>query len=672
MNQTINILCFVLLSGCVSKPEINQETVDWKYYLGELTSSQYSTVSQITKENVTRMKVLWTFDGGEEDPRNRSQVQTNPLIVGGTLYGTTARLKLIALNARNGTKMWSFDPFEGNSSENGIGVNRGLVYWEDSLRRNKRIYYAAGQHLYCIDASTGELVAPFGIGGTVSLKEGLDTDLEERYVLSKTPGVIYRDKLILGTSVAEGPNAAPGHIRAYNIHTGKREWIFHTIPHPGEFGYETWPEEAWQKSGGANAWAGMSLDEERGIVYLPTGSASYDFYGADRHGENLFANCILALDAGTGERIWHYQTVHHDLWDRDLPAPPNLATIEIEGKSRDVVIQITKSGFLFVLDRDTGEPVFEIEEKPVPPSSLWGEKAWPTQPYPVEMPPFTRQEFNLEQVTDLSDSANGFVKNILSRTDYSHMFLPPSDSGVIIFPGFDGGGEWGGAAFNPETKTLFVNTNEIPWIQTMIPVFGTSENNMWMQGSAAGKSLYRQFCAGCHGIDKQGGEFMGNVPSLVNLKETYTDSTFDILETGRGVMPAFPWLSRHQVEGLKNYLLETGYENMFTRDYDLTPSYTSTGYIKFKDQNGYPAIKPPWGTLTAVDIENTEILWKVPLGEYPELSKAGIPITGTENYGGPVITSNGLLFIAATPDEKFRVFDQDNGKVIFSNDSRRR
>ena len=356
----VMITCFIL-GSCQPKNEI-----DWPVYLGNHHSSHLVDAYEITKDNVQGLQVAWTFNGGEADPNNRSQIQCNPLIIEGVLYGSTAKLKFIALDAATGELIWSYNPFGEEFKNFGMGVNRGLIYWESKDGSDKRLYFSAGPFLHCLDAENGKPVLSFGDQGKVSLKYGLDRDVEDRFILSNTPGIIFEDKIIIGTRVDETSGAAPGHIRAFNIHTGEREWIFHTIPQPGEYGIDTWPEDSWQNIGGANSWTGMSLDLERGYVFVPTGSASYDFYGGDRLGENLFANCVLALNARTGERVWHFQTIHHDIWDRDLPAPPNLATIKLDGKDKDVVIQITKMGFIYVLDRDTGEPIFSVNEEITP------------------------------------------------------------------------------------------------------------------------------------------------------------------------------------------------------------------------------------------------------------------------------------------------------------------
>ena len=655
----VTLFIFNSLISCKKDPQEK----DWAVYLGDNSSSQFADLKQINSKNVKDLEVTWVYRTGDADSLNRTQIQCNPLIIEGVLYGSSPKLKFFALNAATGQEKWMFDPFEGGYDQYFMSVNRGVAYW--SNENEKRLLLTAGPHLYALDAITGNLIPDFGLEGKVDLREGLGKDAADRFVVSNTPGIVYKNLLILGTRVDEGFGAAPGHVRAYNIVTGKQEWIFHTIPQPGEFGYDTWPEDAWERVGGANAWAGMSLDADRGMVFVPTGSASYDFYGADRHGQNLFANCIIALDAESGERKWHFQTVHHDLWDRDIPAPPNLVTIEQDGKKIDVVAQITKTGYVFVLDRETGQPVFPIEEEPVPPSGLYGEDAWPTQPRPTKPPAFVRQDLTLEDLNDMDPESHAFVSEMLNGKDNQHMYFPPSESGTVIFPGYDGGGEWGGAAHDPVNGKLYVNANEMPWLLTMVPVFENETDRF-----GYGKGLYMQFCASCHGMDRKGGEFMGTIPSLADIKDRIGKETLkDHLEKGRGNMPSFAWLAEYQTDLILDYLWQADSISEFKENLDGEPErYLSTGYIKFKDQEGYPAVKPPWGTLSSIDLSEGVIEWQVSLGEHAELLEKGCPPTGTENYGGPVVTSGNVLFIAATQDEKFRAFDPRNGKLLWEVD----
>ncbi len=636
---------------------------DWPVAGGDEASSQYSALDQIHRGNVHRLEVAWTYrcgDGG------RGQIQCNPLVVGEALYGTSPRLGLFALEAATGRELWTYHPF--GEGEGPLGVNRGVVYWEDPEGERARILYAAGDRLHAVDARTGERIRSFGRDGTVSLKEGLGERARDLHVIATSPGAVHQDRIVQGTRVAEGPGAsAPGHIRAWNVVTGKLEWIFRTIPHPGEHGHDTWPQDAWKRSGGANAWSGIVVDRERGIAFCPTGSPAFDFWGGDRHGENLFGNCLLALDARTGRRIWHYQFVRHDLWDRDLPAPPNLIEVEREGRRVDAVAQVTKSGHVFVFDRETGEPLFPIEEVPVPASDLDGESAWPTQPLPVLPPPFSRQSFSEADATSISPGSREFVLERLRRTRSGGQFVPPSTSGTMIFPGFDGGGEWGGAAWDQESGLLYVNGNEMPWILTMVKVAGDGAEPI-----GPGEEVYRRNCAACHGIGRQG-DPLRQVASLLDIAERMERSeSEEVLEKGKGNMPGFGFLSRQEKEAVMDFLYGEAdasgrpapKEGRLRRAAPGIP-YTHTGYNRFLDPEGYPAVAPPWGTLSAIDLDRGEIRWQVPLGEFEELSRRGIPPTGTENYGGPVVTGGGLVFIGATKDERFRAFDKEDGRLLF-------
>ncbi|MDH5380411.1 MAG: PQQ-binding-like beta-propeller repeat protein [Cyclobacteriaceae bacterium] len=653
---SIGFSFLLLIISC--SPQTDNNGANWAVYRGNNEAMQYSSASEITPENVKNLTVAWEYHAGGKSENNRSQIQFNSLIIDGILYGTSPNLTVFALDAASGKELWSSRlDLEHNP---GMEAKRGITYWENG--DDRRLIYTHGKIIVALNASNGEMVSEFGDGGKVSMLEGLDLSSPDQFVAATSPGIIFGDIFILGSRVSEGPGGAPGHIRAFNVKTGKLEWVFHTIPKPGQPGYETWPEDAWKTVGGANSWAGMSLDTKRGIVYIPTGSAAFDFYGGNRKGENLYANCILALDAKTGKYIWHYQTVHHDVWDRDLPCAPNLVTIEKDGKMVDALAQITKSGFVFVLDRETGEPLFPIEEKEYPQSDLQGEETWPTQPLPLKPAPFARQRFDRSDITDISEEAHAYVDSIFQHIRSDGQFIPPSVEGTVVFPGFDGGGEWGGAAYDPESSTLYVNANEMPWILTMKPV--ERDTNEVIN---PGKILYERNCASCHGIERKG-DVAGTFPSLVNVKDRITiDSAMNQLNTGKGFMPSFKQLKEVEKKAILAYVFEIE-QDMKEPVGDLTTGeipYTFTGYNRFLDQNGYPAIKPPWGTLNAINLNTGEFVWKVNLGELPELTEKGMAPTGTENYGGPAVTKGGLVFIAATKDEMFRAFDKNTGELLW-------
>ncbi len=662
------------LASCLSlepKPTASQ-AYDWPVYLGDKASSQYAPLTQINKRNVHQLEVAWTYHTGDVWDERFSQIQTNPLIIDGLLYGASPTVRVFALDAQTGALRWRFDPprADTTAAANGtaqfLGVSRGMAYWADG--EDRRLFFAKGAYLYALDARTGHPIAAFGQGGRIDLRDGLGRDATNLYVSATTPGVLYKDLLIQGMRVSEGADAAPGHLRAYDVRTGAIVWTFHTIPQPGEHGYETWPPDAWERIGGANNWAGMSLDEARGIVYVPTGSAAFDFWGGNRKGQNLFANSLLALDAATGKRRWHFQTVHHDIWDRDLPAPPNLVTVERDGKRIDAVAQITKSGFVFVFDRETGAPLFPIEERPVPASDLRGEETWPTQPFPLRPAPFARQHFTEADLADLDPETHAALLDSFRTMRAGGQFVPFGTTGTVLFPGFDGGGEWGGAAVDPE-GVLYVNANEMPWVATMVEV----ETRPAIESAASlGALTYAVHCATCHGADRTGGA-QQTYPALLDVHRTLSQAQVrEIIEQGRGFMPSFQRLTPSEKDALVAFLFgepeaaDAG-DRKEVLDQQAAPEipYTFAGYHRFVDAQGYPAVKPPWGTLNAIDLNTGAYRWTIPLGELPELTAQGIPPTGTENYGGPVVTAGGLLFIAATKDEMFRAFDKDTGALLW-------
>jgi quinoprotein glucose dehydrogenase len=662
-------ILLVLLVACHTASDYS----GWPKYGGSSDNIHYSSLKEIDTGNVSAIHIAWEYHTADADTAAHSQIQCNPIIVDGTLFGTSPMMKLFALDAATGKQKWEFNPFDtlkGNKTSFFILNNcRGVSYWTDG-KQDERIFYTAGPDLYSIDARTGNPVATFGQAGKIDLHEGLDRDVADLFVTSTSPPIVYQDLLIVGTRVDEGPHAAPGHIRAYNIRTGERVWIFHTIPHPGEKGFETWEDSsAYKYIGGANAWSGFSLDEKRGMVFAGIGSASFDFFGGRRIGNGLFSDCILALDAKTGKLIWHFQDIHHDVWDRDFSSPPALVTVEKNGQSIEAVAATTKTGFIYLFERETGKPIYDIVEKPVPQNSdLLGEKLSPTQPIPSRPAPFMRQLFTEKDINPLlSDSAYQEVKKKWASYKNDNMFNPPSLQGTIVFPGLDGGAEWGGPSFDPVEKVLYINANEMAWVIQAVAVkekSDSSETNL-----IAGKRLFITNCMSCHGADRKGS---GNYPSIIGVEKKYSPGSFDsLLQTGRRMMPAFRQIDPDERKAIASYVLNqisiqkipftrkknTGEEHFFL-------PYTITGYNKFLTSRGAPAISPPWGTLNALDLKSGNYIWKKPLGNDTSF-KNSKELTGLENYGGSVVTAGGLLFIAATKDGKFRAFNKRNGSLLW-------
>lgn len=650
------LLC--ILSGCEKK---TGDHTTWPAYRGGKHSAAYSSLTQINRENVAQLRVAWTYHTGDAEGGNHSTIQCNPILADGKMFITSPKLKVIALDPKTGSELWKFDPFQGGAA---VGVNRGVSYWESG--DDKRIFITAGPYLYALNANNGTPVAGFGNDGRIDLREGLLREAGKLNVYSTTPGTIYNDIIIQGTALNDGWDEPPGFIRAYDVRTGKTVWTFHTIPQPGEEGYDTWSENSYKEVGGVNNWCGMSLDEQRGIVYIPTGAASFDFYGGNRKGKNLYANCLLALDAATGKLRWHYQLVHHDTWDYDLPAPPNLLTVEHEGKKVDAVAQVTKMGMVFLFNRETGEPLFPIEERPVPASDILGEEVWQTQPFPVKPEPLVRHQFSESEITNLSPEANQYVREKIKGARVGTIYTPHSLQGTVQFPGTRGGAEWGGAAVDLPNGVLYVNVNEIPMLIRMRQIDATGRE---LYLADVGRKVFTMNnCPACHGGNRNG---IGPYPSLLNLAKRKSEQEVSaLLKTGKGQMPSFVNLRDEDKEALLAFLFD---KTKLLNKKASQPADTAKAKVRFvhdgwnllTDASGYPGVKPPWGTLNAIDLNTGQRLWQVPLGEYPELIEKGVPPTGTQNIGGPAVTAGGLVFIGASRDEYFRAFDSKTGDVLW-------
>jgi quinoprotein glucose dehydrogenase len=625
-----------------------QGSAGWPVYGGGPDSDHYSPLAQINRSNVHELQVAWTFDTGE-----KGNLEDNPLIVDGTLYAYTFSQKVIALDAATGALKWKFD-----SGVHATQPARGVAYWTDG--QSARIFAGVMNFLYCLDANTGQPIASFGENGRIDLRKQLRGDYQEQSIALTTPGIIYKDLIILGGRNPETHPAPPGDIRAFDVRTGALRWVFHTIPHPGEPGYETWPPDAWQSAGAANNWAGMSLDPALGIVYVPTGSAVMDFYGGDRIGNDLYADSLLALDAATGKLLWHFQEVHHDIWDRDLPTPPALYTLHRGGQSIEALAQITKQGYVYLFNRVTGEPLFPAQEHSFPSSTVPGEATSPTQPLPTWPLPFARQRLTQDMLTARTPQAHAWAVKQFSTFRSDGQFLPFAlDKQTVIFPGFDGGGEWGGPALDPKTNTLFISSSEMAWTGGLTTV---------SRAATSGEAIYQKQCAACHGVDRAGSP--PTFPSLIGVDQRLTaEKITGAIHNGGGRMPSFPNIQGTDLENLLHFLSVGSQSPPHNASNDQPSQYTFTGYRKFLDPDGYPAIKPPWGTLNALDLETGKYLWRIPLGEYPDLARRGLKNTGSELYGGPIVTAGGVVFIGASVfDRKFRALDAGSGKLLWQTD----
>jgi quinoprotein glucose dehydrogenase len=603
--------------------------------------------------------VAWKFDTGET-----GGLETTPIVVDGVLFALTPTQQVIALNAATGKLLWKF-----NSGIRGTGPDRGATYWTDGT--DKRLLAGVMNFVYALDPATGEIIPGFGKNGRIDLREDLGRDPAQQSIALTSPGVIYKDLLIVGGRTPETLPAPPGDIRAYDVRTGALRWSFHTIPHPGEPGYETWPRDAWKLSGAANNWAGMAVDLDRGIVFVPTGSAAPDFYGATKIGNDLYADTLLALNAETGERIWHFQGVHHDIWDRDFPAPPILVSVARNGKLIPSVAETTKQGYLYLFDRTTGKPLFPIENRPYPVSTTPGEIASATQPYPLTPEPFARQTVTEDTLTHRTPAAHEWAVKRFREMRHDGQFVPLSvGKDTLVSPSFEGGAEWGGPAVDPQTGILYINANNYASIGALAA----------HSGESPGRKTYLSQCSVCHGENRQGSppEF----PPLLDISHRLTtDQITATIHNGKGRMPALP-VEDKSLSDLLAYLntgedlpsdSATAREKQESTDttgaaqiQDMDAQYTMTGYRRFVDPDGYPATAPPWGTLNALDLKTGRYLWQMPLGQYPELVAKGLPDTGSENYGGPIVTAGGLIFIAASNfDHKIRALDKSTGKLLW-------
>jgi len=442
---------------------------EWPFYGGDQAGTKFSPLADINASTVARLAVAWEWTNGEkaldEYGTRPGNFQTTPLMIDNLLYLSTPYNRVVALNAETGAELWTFDPkaYADGQPPNGTGfVHRGVAAWRDSANGNAlRIFINSRYRLFAIDGKTGRPVDTFGIHGSIDLSDGLVWAINKKHYTNTSPPVIYKDLVILGNGVGDRlvyRNDPPGDIRAFDARTGRQAWSFHTIPQPGEVGNDTWGADSWSYTGHTNAWPPMTLDAERGLLYVPLGTPSNDFYGGRRPGANLFAESLVCLDANSGARKWHYQIIHHGLWDYDNPSPPNLVTITVDGRRIDAVVQLTKQGFAFVFDRVTGKPVWPIEERPVPASDVEGEHAWPTQPFPTRPPAFTEQGVTLDDAFDLTPELKAAAQAELKKYRIGPLFTPPSLQGTVQRPGLIGGANWGGAAFDTRAGVLYFKT----------------------------------------------------------------------------------------------------------------------------------------------------------------------------------------------------------------------
>lgn len=608
----------------------------WTRSLGDMGSRRYSALTQINRENVARLVPAWTYHSGD-GARN---IQATPIIVNGVLFGPTAGRDIVAMNAGTGVELWRFHPEKAPRPRlEDEPARRGIVHWPGEGKHAPRLLFGSGNWIYALDPATGKPIREFGNQGRTPLPTG-----------STVVGAIFENIFVTA--------GLYGDIYGYDVRTGAALWRFHTVPHEGEFGADTWQgrnRNAYQ----ANCWGGLSIDESRGIVFAAIGAAQPNFIGIDRHGDNLFSNCVLALDARTGKRLWHFQNVRHDIWDLDNAAAPTLLTVKRDGRLVDAVTCVSKSGVLLLLDRTSGKPIFPFRLRRAPASSLPGELTADYQPDPELPEPLSSPDFKFSDITQRTPEAHAFVLAQVQRATYG-WYSPFADGRPNLFQGTRGGGEWSGAAFDPVSGRLYVTSNRMI---SKVTVFASDEGRRDPAfPPSRGERIYQQSCQACHGENRLG---TGMIPPLVGLRHRMTEAEVtSLVVKGKGAMPPAPTMTPEQQRDLLDFLYRRNQPPSRLASRDV--GYVFDGFNFLLDHEGYPGINPPWGLLNCYDLSTGKILWRVPLGEYPELAKQGFTGTGAQNLGGATVTAGGLVFCAGTPDEKVRAFDADSGKELWS------
>jgi quinoprotein glucose dehydrogenase len=640
----------------------------WSDYLGSSDSAQYSGLTQINKSNVKNLEQAWFFPAGNNNP----EFGFNPIVIDNLMYVLGKNDAVTAIDVTTGRPVWE------HPVKTDLMIGRGINYWESKNRSDRRLIYNADNCIQEVDARTGKQIVTFGEKGCVDLRQGLGRDPKAvNLIQSFSPGRVFENLIIVGSATGEEYGSPPGDLRAYDVRSGRRVWIFHTVPHPGEPGYETWPKDAWTYVGGTNTWSDITIDEKRGIAYFPLGAPTYDFYGADRKGANLFSDCLLALDARTGKYLWHFQFVHHDLWDYDATTGPKLLTIRHNGQLIDAVAQATKQGFVFVFDRVTGKPIWPIEERPVPKTDVPGEESWPTQPFPTAPPPFARQKFTADDINPYIADPEERAKlrdTILSARNEG-LFTPPGLRDTVEMPGNSGGANWGGAAVDLDSGTLYVESKDAPTLLRLELKPPPLELNVLGSPAQQGLVVYALNCRSCHGENLLG--HPPAVPSLVSAIPRFgAEHIRRVLKRGVPPMPSFASLPNAEVNALMVFLTNPEVEQTSKQGLawmtsgdglkaESGPARYWSGYGYLISTDGLPDIKPPFSTLTAYDLNQGIIKWQIPLGEMSALAAKGVRNTGSGIRGGVVVTAGGLIFAGTQGDQKLHAYDKETGAVLW-------